>query len=247
MKKTVFVAVFAIAMAAVVTSCGNKSKTEEAGPVGTKIGEMTFVKKDNGHFTMVDESGYDNENDYKKVVDLTSGVIAAYNDDGGVELVNYQGGVFCHCDSFAVQPVYPVKPAEKTTDYIKASVMGGAVAFGFNTKQGSMCQVEGKKVEIYPLSNGALIFKLKDAGYGIAKIGSDEPIMGAECTDVVVVNAANKTYYLIKTPDWSGYLDETGKDIKALTAAQFKSAKKAGTELWSEAGGKVSARSVKAI
>lgn len=242
MKKNLFVAAFAIAMAAVtVTSCGNKAK-EEAKPAGTPIGEMTMVNKDDGTISLQDKTGYE-LGVYAKVIDNKS-FIEAVEPDGKKSLMSNAGATFCHCDSFVVKPYYTVKSGEKSNkEFVLASIQDWIVGFDTAAKT-NLCGVEGKKLEEYPLTNGQLIFKLKD-GYGIAKIGSDEPIMAAECTEVVVVNAAGNVYYLIKTPGWAGYIDTTGKDIKALTPAQFKTAKKAGTELWSE--GKVSARTVKNI
>ncbi|MBO5039344.1 MAG: hypothetical protein J6C85_07840 [Alphaproteobacteria bacterium] len=231
-------------MAAVVTSCGNKKAEEPKGPVGEKMGEMTIVKKDNGRFTIYDKDNYDLNTDYIKVVDQGK-FVAAY-DSSVIVLMSYHSGDFCHCDSFAVKPLYPVKAGEKSSkQFILASVMGGSVAFDIDTRT-SVCQIDGKKQEVYPLANGAVIYKMQN-GYGIAEQGKSEAFMGAECTDIVVVNASGTVYYLIKTPDWAGYLDTTGKDVKPLTPAQFNAAKKAGTELWSEANGKVSARTVTKI
>ena len=242
MKKFFSFAVVAIAMA-VLASCGNKKTEAEKTPVGTPIGQgLTMVEKTDGTISLLDKSNYE-LGAYKKIEDCKS-YLKCTEPEGRTVLLRETGSMFCRCDSFVVKPYYTIKPEEKTQKkFILSCLQDWVVGFDYTDKS-RLCEVEGKKLEMYPLTNGQIIFKL-ETGYGIAKFAEADPIMSAECSEIVVVNEKEKVCYLIKTSDWAGYIDENGDEIKPLTSAQFKAAKKAGKEIWSE--GKISARSVSKI
>lgn len=229
---------------AMFTACNSKTENKPAAPRGEKIGDVFVVKKDNGRFTIVDKDNYDTQADYTEVADA-DGFIASYSETG-VDLMNYAGGVFTHCDSFAVKTLYPVAEGVQETKFIKVWISGGnRLAMDFS-KHASLCQVEGKKDDVFPLSNGFVIYE-QGGKYGIVKQYSEEPILSAVCAEVSVVGVKDEVYYLVKTSDYTGYIDKEGNGIKPLSSGQYKSAKKAGKVLWSEKDGKVSGLAVAKI
>lgn len=245
--KSFLTMISAIALTVVVSSCGETKNGKSSLPEGQPMGELFLVEKtaDDGsaYKVLVDSTGYEVGDRLKNIVDYKD-FLSGENLEGQLLLINPKGHTFSHVDSFDVKSIYAVSETPATGKYVKAYIRSGnRVAFALDEIR-SLCQVEGLEEDVIPLANGMLLYK--QAGlWGIAKNDSDEPIMGAECQEVVVVSVKDKIYYLIKTSDWAGYLDETGKDVKALTPAQFKTAKKAGKLLWSE--GSVSARAAQSI
>lgn len=251
MKTNNFFAVtIAIAMtAAGMISCNGSTAEQNKAPEGTPMGKIFVADKtaEDGSTCKViaDSTGYDiTGNKWKKIEDKKDFLVGE-DLEGGIALINLKGFSFSHVDSFEVKQVYAVNEMPSNEKYIKAYIhSGNKVAFSLSERIRSLCQVEGLEEDVLPLANGMLLYKQKGL-WGIAKYDTEEAIMNAECQEIIVVNVKDTVYYLIKTADWSGYLDATGKDIKALTPAQFKAAKKAGKQIWSE--GSVSAMTAKNI
>lgn len=241
MKTKALMAVAALALSVCMVSCGNNKKQQE-GPQGEKMGEVFVVKKENGKFTLVTGDGYDYSEDYDSVSDA-GGFLAGYSGEK-IVLLSYKGLSFTTCASFEIRPLYSAGGDSVDVKYIAVSLKNGMkVAFDLSTRT-SLCKCEGMKEGVYPLSNGYVIYQ-QEGKLGFAKNGAEEPILDTVCSEMVVVSVKDKVYLLIKSDDFTGYIDWEGNGVKQLSNSQFKVARKAGKVLWDE--GKVKAVAVSKI
>ena len=232
MKKiSIKAAAIAIALCAtVVTGCNNKNNETKA-PKGITMGDVTVVSKGSA-YRIVTVNGYEDPTDYTKVTDHKD--FLSGHTDNGIMLLDLNGNNFAVCDSFSVKHVYPVKSGDTVNLYIELILASGNhVARTYVQPHTCMSEISGVKEEIYPLSNGWLIFKMKGL-YGFAKGDAEDPTLDAVCKEISVVSVKDKIYFLVKSSDYTGYVDIEGNGIKSLTPAAYKKAKNSGTKLWSE-------------
>lgn len=226
MKKMKFMATtIAIALCATVGMTGCKNNNTPKEPEGTKMGEIYVVKKDNVyHITKAD--GYEYPTDYLSVTDYKDFLVGKTStESNNIELLNLNGDNFAVCDSFSVKQVYPVKSGEKTAKYIELILnTGNHAARGYTEPHTSLTQLTGVKEEIYPLSNSWIIYKMKGA-YSFAKADAENGVMDPVFKEISVVSVKDKIYYLVKSADYTGYIDEEGNGVKSLTPAAYKAAK----------------------
>lgn len=246
MKKNLFIVISMMMVAFLVaTSCGNSAKQKEN--VIKTIGSLSVVERttDDGTtgFTMIDSAGI--EVTYSLYKDITDegNFIKALTFDGKVEIYHPNGRHAVSGDSIKVKNYYATGEKPSAKQYLELSFGERVNAFDLE-KIESLLHIESSREQIYPLDNGLVIYAF-DRHYGLAKVGADEPELGNICSEITVICLKDKVVYLIKSDDFTGYVNDKGEGIKQLSRAQYKKALKAGKLLWED--GKVSARQVSKI
>lgn len=232
MRKINFMATtIAIALCATVgmTSCKNNAAPKE--PEGEKMGNVRIVQKDNGIKHIVLADGYEEQTDYTTITDHKDFLVATSEDM--THLLNLDGGEFAVCDSFVVKDIYPVKSGETTSKYIELVLSSGNhAARSYAKPHASLTNLTGVKEEVYPLSNGWIIYKMKGL-YSFAKADAENGVMDPVFKEISAVSVKDKIYFLVKSSDFTGYVDSEGNGVKSLAPAAYKAAKKSGKQLWS--------------
>ena len=244
MKKSIFTVISMMVVAILATGCRNSAKQKEN--VIKTIGSLSVVERTVDSLTglaMIDSVGTEvTYSLYKDITDEGSFIKAVTFDDK-VEIYLHNGRHVISGDSINVKNYYAVGEKPSAKQYLELSFGERVNAFEL-TKLESLLRIESSREQVYPLDNGLVIYAF-DKHYGLAKVGAEEPIVENVCSEITVISLKDKVVYLIKSDDFTGYIDDKGEGIKQLSRAQYKKALKAGKLLWED--GNVSARLVSKI
>lgn len=244
MKKSIFTVISMMVVAVLATGCGNSAKQKEN--VIKTVGNFSVVERTSNDvtgFAMIDSTGTEvTYSLYKDITDEGS-FIKAVNFEDRVDVFTMEGRNVCSGDSIEVKNYYAVSETPSSKKFLKLFFGERVNAFNLD-KIESLLHIESSREQIYPLDNGFVIYAF-DKHYGLAKVGEEEPVLGNVCSEITVICLKDKVVYLIKSDDFTGYIDDKGEGIKQLSRAQYKKALKAGKLLWED--GNVSARLVSKI
>lgn len=244
MKKSVFAIISMIAVAILATSCDNSAKNKEN--VVCTIGSFSVVERSVDGFTgvaMIDSVGTNVTYGVYKAITDEGKFIKAVTAEDRVEVYRLNGQHAFSGDSIEVKNFYATGETPSDKQFLKL-FFGERVNGFYLEDMNSILAIESSREEIYPLDNGYVIYSY-DKHYGLAQEQKQEPVLENICDEITVICLKDKVVYLIKSDDFTGYVDNKGNGIKKLSRAQYKKALNTGKLLWKD--GKVSARLVKKI
>lgn len=244
MKKSVLSVILMAVVVSMTTGCGNSAKNKEN--VIKQIGNLSVVERSTADgstgLAMIDSAGTEvTYSLYKDITDEGKFIKAVTQDKVDVYALN--GRHVCSCDSVKVKNYYATGETPSTKQYLEIAFGQRVNDFDLD-KLESILNIESSRQSIYPLDNGFVIYAY-DGRFGLAAAGQEKPVLDNVCSEIAVICLKDKVHYLIKSDDFTGYVDEKGNGIKQLSRSQYKKALKAGKLLWED--GKVQARLVKKI
>ncbi len=244
MKKSVYAVISMMVVVILATGCGNSAKNKEK--VICTIGSFSVVERSVDGFTgvaMIDSVGTDVTYGVYKAITDEGKFIKAVTPEDKVEIYRLDGHHAYSGDSVEVKNFYATGETPSDKQFLKL-FFGERVNAFYLEDMKSILTIESSREEIYPLDNGYVIYMF-DRHYGLAKEKEQEPVLENICDEITVICLKDKVVYLIKSDDFTGYVDNQGNGIKRLSRAQYKKALDTGKLLWKD--GKVSARLVKKI
>lgn len=244
MKKSVSAVISMMAVVILTTGCGNSAKNKEK--VINTIGNFSVVERSVDGFTgvaLIDSVGADVTYGVYKAITDEGKFIKAVTSEDRVEVYRFNGHHACSGDSVEVKNFYAAGETPSGRQFLKL-FFGERVNAFYLEDMKSILTIESSREEVYPLDNGYVIY-MHDKRYGFAKEQEQEPVIENICNEITVICLNDKVVYLIKSDDFTGYVDNEGNGIKRLSRAQYKKALNTGKLLWKD--GKVSARLVKKI
>lgn len=245
MKKSIFTVISMMVVAVLATGCGNSAKQKEN--VIKTVGNFSVVERTSNDgtkgFAMIDSAGADvTYSLYKDIAD-EGRFIKAITFEDKVDVFTLAGRHACSGDSIKVKNYYATGEKPSAKQYLELSFGTRVNDFNLDNFE-SLLSIESSREKIYPLDNGMIIYAF-DGRFGLAAAGQEEPALGNVCSKITVICLKDKVVYLIKSDDFTGYIDDKGEGIKQLSRTQYKKALKAGKLLWED--GDVSARLVNKI